>query len=91
MRGPHNSMKSNTCSVQLEKARAQQQRPNAIKNKERKKIFLKKMLLSLVKPTIEDFDFSIQAERKFVGGVLMILSRFTTKKLVCFFLINTQN
>lgn len=78
-------MKSNTCSVQLEKARAQQQRPNAIKNKERKKI-KKKMLLSLVKPTIEDFDFSIQAERKFVGGVLMILSRFTTKKLVCFFL-----
>ena len=40
------------------------------------------MLLPLVKPTIEDFDFSSQAERKFVGGVMMILSRLTTEKLV---------
>ena len=45
-----------------------------------------KMLLSLVKPTVEDFDFSSQAERKLVGGVMMILSRFTTEKLFVFFL-----
>ena len=48
------------------------------------------MLLSLVKPTVEDFDFTSQAERKLVGGVMMILSRFTTENLF-FFKINAQS
>lgn len=69
-------MKSNTCSVQLE-SRVQQQEPNAIKNKERKKI--KKNVAVIGETNYRNFDFSIQAERKFVGGVLMILSDLQQK------------
>ena len=46
MRSPHTAMKSSPCSRQLEKARAQQQRPNAAKNKQ---IYFKKNQTVLVK------------------------------------------
>ena len=38
MRSPHAAMKSSPRSLQLEKAHAQQQRPNAAKKKKKKKM-----------------------------------------------------
>ena len=42
MRSPRTAMKSSPCSLQLEKAQAQQQRPNAAKNKQINKSIKKK-------------------------------------------------
>ena len=41
MRSPCTTMKSSPCSLQLEKTRVQQQRPNTAKNKINKFIFFK--------------------------------------------------
>ena len=41
MRSPHTATKSSPRSLQLEKARTQQQRPNAAKNKLKNKNFFK--------------------------------------------------
>ena len=48
MRSPHNTMKSSPCSPQLEKAHVQQQRPNAVRKKKKKYIYIGINLCDLV-------------------------------------------
>ena len=48
MRSPYTATKSSPCSLQLERARAQQRRPNAAKNK-----FIKKKKEEKKRPFIE--------------------------------------
>ena len=56
MRSSRSATKSSSCSSQLEKARTQQRRPNAAKNKN-KKIFLKIVQKrDILNGTVTDYD-----------------------------------
>ena len=80
MRSPRTSTKGSPCSPQLEKAHAQQRRPNAAKKKKKKKEVKKHCQLVNVFLIVQHFNFVVTEKAPSLGQSVIISLPCTDRK-----------